>query len=94
MEQYLAHSAQNGHPAQSYKEHIENTKNLALIFAEKMKQYCRKDAEEMENILGIAAESHDLGKLYYLRIGPVRCAVCMNCRGVLSSWMRRMHRCR
>lgn len=60
---YLAHSAKNGHPAQSYKDHVENTTKLALRFAQEMKTYCRKDAAQLDNILCLAASCHDLGKL-------------------------------
>ncbi|XBX10345.1 CRISPR-associated endonuclease Cas3'' [Enterocloster clostridioformis] len=63
METYLAHSAKNGYSPQSYAKHVENTKKWSLIFAKEMKGYCRKDAEQIENILYLAAPYHDLGKL-------------------------------
>ena len=63
METYFAHSAKNGYLPQSYSDHIKNTKKLSLDFAVEMKRYCRKDAEQIENILCLAASYHDLGKL-------------------------------
>ena len=63
METYLAHSAKNGYPSQPYSNHVYNTTRWSLIFAREMKEYCRKDAEQIENILCLAAPYHDLGKL-------------------------------
>lgn len=63
MKTYLAHSAKNGYPPQSYADHVENTTKLALGFAQEMKQYCRRDAGQIENILCMAVPYHDLGKL-------------------------------
>ncbi|RJW48700.1 CRISPR-associated endonuclease Cas3'' [Clostridiales bacterium TF09-2AC] len=63
MESYLAHSAKNGYPSQPYLNHVYNTTKWSLIFAREMKGYCRKDAEQIENILCLAASYHDLGKL-------------------------------
>ena len=63
MESYLAHSAKNGYPSQSYFDHVYNTMKRALIFAREMKRYCRKDAKQIENMLCLAALYHDLGKL-------------------------------
>ncbi len=63
MESYLAHSAKNGYPSQPYLNHVYNTTKWSLIFAQEMKGYCRKDAEQIENILCLAASYHDLGKL-------------------------------
>lgn len=62
-EDYLAHSAKNGFPAQSYISHVKNTTDKALAFAQEIQVYCRKDAEQIENILNLAAPYHDLGKL-------------------------------
>ncbi len=63
MKTYLAHSGKKGYPPQSYKDHVVNTTGLARYFAKEMEQYCLKDKEQMENILGLAAPYHDLGKL-------------------------------
>lgn len=63
MNTYLAHSAKNGYPSQSYADHVENTKKLALRFAREMERYCKKDAAQIENIVCLAASVHDLGKL-------------------------------
>lgn len=62
-ESYFAHSAKGGHRGQGYGEHVERTTKLALRFGKEMKPYCRKDAAQIENILGLAAAYHDLGKL-------------------------------
>lgn len=63
MEPYLAHSAKNGYPPQSYLDHVKNTAELALRFARGIEQYCKKDAAQIKNILRLAAAYHDLGKL-------------------------------
>lgn len=63
METYFAHSAKKGYPPQPYSDHAEHTEKLSLEFAREMKEYCRKDAEQIENILHLAAPYHDLGKL-------------------------------
>lgn len=63
IEEYLAHSAKNGYPAESYHEHIKNTTELALYYGREIKPYCRKDAAQIENILSLSAEYHDKGKL-------------------------------
>ena len=63
MKTYLAHSAKNGYPAQSYSDHAKSTRKLSLEFAGEMKKFCRKNADQIENILRLAASYHDLGKL-------------------------------
>lgn len=63
MKTYFAHSAKKGYPPQPYSDHAEHTEKLSLEFAREMKEYCRKDAEQIENILRLAAPYHDLGKL-------------------------------
>lgn len=63
MEAYLAHSAEDPYPPQSYSDHVRNTTELALRFAREMEQYCKKDAARIKNILCLAASYHDLGKL-------------------------------
>lgn len=63
MELYLAHSAKNEYPPQGYADHVNNTVKLALDYAKVMKQYCKKDAAQIDNILEPAAQFHDLGKL-------------------------------
>ena len=62
-EDYLAHSAKNGYPAQSYADHVNGTIEKALHRAKKMAEYCVRDKEQIENIVRFAAEYHDLGKL-------------------------------
>lgn len=63
METYFAHSEKNEHPAESYCDHIKNTKELAMCYGREIKPYCRKDAAQIENILSMSAEYHDQGKL-------------------------------
>lgn len=63
MKTYFAHSAKKGYPPQPYSDHAEHTEKWSLEFAREMKEYCRKDAEQIENILRLAAPYHDLGKL-------------------------------
>ena len=62
-EDYLAHSEKNGYPAQTYADHVNGTIEKALRKAKKMAEYCARDEGQIENILKLAAEYHDLGKL-------------------------------
>lgn len=62
-ESYLAHSAKNGYPAQSYVDHVQNTTKIALDFAKEIEPYCKKDAAQIRNTLEPAGQYHDLGKL-------------------------------
>lgn len=62
-ETYLAHSAKNEYPAQSYADHVNGTIEKALHSAKKMAEYCVRDEGQIENIVRFAAEYHDLGKL-------------------------------
>ena len=62
-EEYLAHSAKNEYPAQSYADHVNGTIEKALHEAKKMAEYCVRDEGQIENIVRFAAEYHDLGKL-------------------------------
>lgn len=63
IKEYLAHSAKNGYPAQTYADHVNGTVEKALHKAKKMAKYCVRDDGQIENILKLAAEYHDLGKL-------------------------------
>jgi CRISPR-associated endonuclease/helicase Cas3 len=60
---YLAHSAREGIPAQSYSEHIENVRCEALMNAERVGSYSPKHRKVLTDASGLAAEYHDLGKL-------------------------------
>lgn len=62
-EDYLAHSAKKEYPAQSYAAHVNGTIEKALRRARKMAEYCVRDEGQIENIVKLAAEYHDLGKL-------------------------------
>lgn len=63
MEDYLAHSAQNGYPAQPYSAHIQGVERRALKYAKEAEQYAEKTKNELSNIVHEAALMHDLGKL-------------------------------
>lgn len=60
---YLAHSARDGIPAQSYSEHIENVRHDAQSHAEVAGSYSVKFRNSLKETAGLAAEFHDLGKL-------------------------------
>src|SRR5687768_12435868 len=63
MTAYLAHSAREGFPSQSYAEHIENVRRDALKNAERAGGYSPKHGKVLTEASGLAAEYHDLGKL-------------------------------
>lgn len=70
MMDYLAHSAQNGSPSQSYKDHVQNVVSHAGINAraaawsvDGKTRYAELDAEVLTACVSDAAEWHDLGKL-------------------------------
>lgn len=60
---YLAHSARDGHPAQSYQEHIENVQRDANHNAEEAARYAVVDDEMLKASVEMAAAVHDMGKL-------------------------------
>lgn len=61
----LAHSddGDRGIPAQSYTAHIDGVSNLASCFASETAAFARHDRKLLKNIVMLAAEFHDLGKL-------------------------------
>ena len=63
IDSYLAHSAKNGYPAQSYVDHVRTVIKLALDFANAIEPYCKKAAAQIRNILELSGLYHDLGKL-------------------------------
>lgn len=63
METYFAHSAQDGYPAQSYYEHITNVYKLAVQFASDAVHYSTDRDRQLERVVALSAEYHDLGKL-------------------------------
>jgi CRISPR-associated endonuclease/helicase Cas3 len=60
---YLAHSAKNSSPEQDYDVHIRHVKEQALRNAQSLLPYYTGDAEKLRDVIEIAAELHDLGKL-------------------------------
>ena len=63
MEDYLAHSTQNGYPAQTYSAHIRGVERRAVKYAKEAEQYAEKAENKLSNIVHEAALLHDLGKL-------------------------------
>ncbi len=63
MKEYLAHSARDGYPSQSYKEHVENVRNSAVINAMAAACYAELDGDMLIHTVDMAACVHDLGKL-------------------------------
>lgn len=60
---YLAHSARNGFPAQSYACHVANVYDAALENASGAAAYAALDGELLTHVVSSAAAIHDLGKL-------------------------------
>lgn len=60
---YLAHSARDGYPEQSYREHIENVCCEAMKNAKCAAEYAAVDGEALCSSVEAAARVHDLGKL-------------------------------
>ena len=63
MTDFLAHSAKNNFPAQTYKSHIEGVVNLSTDFVNEVAQYAPKFAEDLKQCVTDSAKLHDLGKL-------------------------------
>ena len=63
MGEYLAHSAKNGYPAQTYSAHIQGVERRAVKYAKEAEQYAEKAENKLSNIVHEAALLHDLGKL-------------------------------
>lgn len=63
MADYLAHSAKNGHPEQTYQEHILNVHREATRFAKEAEVYAAKSQGQLSHAVHNAAVMHDLGKL-------------------------------
>lgn len=60
---YLAHSARDGYPEQSYQEHIENVLRYACQNAEEAARYAILDGEMLYASVEMASLVHDMGKL-------------------------------
>lgn len=60
---YLAHSAQNGHPSQTYEAHIRAVYAKASMYAAEAERYASKTKGVLTDIVQESALLHDLGKL-------------------------------
>ena len=60
---YIAHSARENIPAQSYKNHVEGVSRRAVNYAREAEIYLNKSNGELEKIVHNSAVWHDLGKL-------------------------------
>lgn len=72
MTEPLAHSAHDGAPAQSYREHVGNVCRYAALFAGDAGAFSPKWREPLLEVVGSAAAYHDLGKLEELFQGILR----------------------
>ena len=63
MAEYLAHSAQNGFPAQTYKDHVQGVQKRGIGYAKEAEEYYFKGDAEISNVVCVSARYHDLGKL-------------------------------
>ncbi len=61
--EYLAHSAKENSPPQSYASHIDGVLHRASRFADKAAKYAVKCKEKLKDIVLRSAFWHDLGKL-------------------------------
>lgn len=61
--EYLAHSARDGCPAQSYQNHIENVRRDAAVNAKSAAYYATLDGNLLIDSVEMASYVHDLGKL-------------------------------
>lgn len=61
---YLAHSARDGYPEQSYQEHVENVQRDACHNAKEAARYAVLDGEMLNASVDMASPVHDMGKLY------------------------------
>lgn len=64
MMEYLAHSAKDDIPPQSYQEHIKTVHRLALENAKKTVKFSVQDGNLLLHTVEAAACIHDLGKLH------------------------------
>ena len=59
----LAHSARNGSPEQSYRDHVANVRRFAAKFAHEAAAHSNRCRESFKAVVELAADYHDLGKL-------------------------------
>lgn len=72
MTEPLAHSARDGAPAQTYREHVGNVCRYSELFARDAAAFSPKWGEPLRSVVGSAAAYHDLGKLDELFQGMLR----------------------
>ena len=60
---YLAHSARDGRPAQTYRDHVVGVLQKAERYASEAGRYCKKSGETLLSVVRASALLHDLGKL-------------------------------
>lgn len=60
---YLAHSARDGRPAQTYRDHVVGVLKKAERYASEAGYYCKKSGEALLPVVRAGALLHDLGKL-------------------------------
>ena len=63
MMDYLAHSAKGSVPEQSYKEHVENVRRMAVNNARTASEYYSGGHDLLADMADLCACYHDLGKL-------------------------------
>lgn len=63
MDEFLAHSAGDNHPAQSYVNHISNVVKKAGEFAGAAQKFCTSNDQQLQNVVVHSSEYHDVGKL-------------------------------
>ncbi len=63
MSEPLAHSAHDGAPDQKYRDHVGKVVSLAMRFGREATAYCPKWGNGFLDVLEMAANYHDLGKL-------------------------------
>lgn len=63
MDEYLAHSAKEGFPPQTYRDHVEGVRERGMRYAQEAGKYCIESAAGLSDTVRISAQYHDLGKL-------------------------------
>ncbi len=63
MTDYLAHSARDDRPPQSYRDHVDHVRAAALQNAQAAARFAAKDGPLLLHAVETAARVHDLGKL-------------------------------
>lgn len=62
--EYIAHSAKDGKPSQSYYDHVNNVTEKATKNAEEVAIFSSCDGKLLKKVVKTAASIHDLGKLH------------------------------